>query len=175
MLQLTEKLDHCHQAPLDELHLPFELRKRGRLRATTLSGREVGLFLNRGQVLITGDMLKATTGELIRVVSAPETVVTVPCSNDLVFARVCYHLGNRHVPLQIGAGWLRLQPDHVLEAMIQRFGLHPIREEAPFEPENGAYSEHASTGHAHSRMPPHTHSFEHGRPEAHAQTDSQSE
>ena len=153
MLQLTEKLDHCHEEAMDELCLPFESRKRGRLRATTSGGVEVGLFLSRGQVLSTGDILRASSGELIRITSAPENVVTVPCSDALVFARVCYHLGNRHVPLQIGPGWLRLQPDHVLEALVERFGLRPIHEEAPFEPENGAYHDHRGQDHGHA----HTH------------------
>lgn len=150
MLQLTEKLDHCHEAALDELCLPFDLRKRGRMRAKTVGGREVGLFLSRGQVLVTGDILKASSGELIRVTSAPEPVVTALCGDDLIFAKVCYHLGNRHVPLQIGPRWLRLQPDHVLEALIERFGLQLVREEAPFEPENGAYHDHGGQDHGHA-------------------------
>ncbi|MAL97636.1 MAG: urease accessory protein UreE [Alteromonadaceae bacterium] len=167
MLQLTERLEHwqnkdAHE-PIDELCLPFELRKRGRLRAKTQSGREVGLFLNRGQVLVTGDLLRAASGELIRVVSAPETVVTALAGDPLQFAKVCYHLGNRHVPLQIGPQWLRLQPDHVLEALIERFGLKLVREEAPFEPENGAYGGQGHSGqhsHSHSHAGAHSHSHE---------------
>lgn len=151
MLQLTERLEHGHEDALDELCLTFDMRKRGRLRATTTGGREVGLFLSRGQVLATGDILKASTGELIRVTSAPEPVITALCSDEITFAKVCYHLGNRHVPLQIGPRWLRLQPDHVLEALIQRFGMPLLRENAPFEPENGAYS--SVGGHNHGDNP----------------------
>lgn len=146
MLELIEKLDHCQEPHFDELCLPFELRKRGRLRATTTAGRDVGLFLERGKVLVTGDLLRARSGEVVRVKSAAEDVVTAFCDDDLTFARICYHLGNRHVPLQIGPGWVRFQPDHVLEDLVRRYGLCIKRGQVPFEPEQGAYHEHGAQG-----------------------------
>lgn len=155
MLELIEKLDPeqaTTAAHLDTLVLPYDLRKRGRLKAVTAGGREVGLFLERGKVLASGDRLRARSGEIIGICSAPEPVITATAADDLTFARICYHLGNRHVPLQIGTRWLRLQPDHVLEALIRSYGLEVIAEEAPFEPENGAYGEHG--GHRHGDLDP---------------------
>ncbi|WP_097458717.1 urease accessory protein UreE [Mangrovitalea sediminis] len=149
MLELIEKLDHSHEAPADDLRLPFDLRKRGRFKALTEGGRDVGLFLERGKVLVSGDLIRARSGEIIRIISAPEDVVTAYCpagAGDLTFARICYHLGNRHVPLQIGPGWVRFQPDHVLEELVTRYGLQVERELAPFEPEQGAYHEHSAHG-----------------------------
>ena len=144
MLELIEKLDHYHESHVDELLLPFEQRKRGRLRATTTGGLDVGVFLERGKVLVTGDLLRARSGEIVRIKSAPEEVITAFCDDELTFARICYHLGNRHVPLQIGPRWVRFQPDHVLEDLVQRYGLRIEREQAPFEPEQGAYHEHGA-------------------------------
>lgn len=149
MLKVTAKLPAAEQPAVDdELILTWDERKRGRLRATTVSGRDIGLFLERGKVLRTGELLRAETGEVIRVISAREPVTTASCADPLTFARICYHLGNRHVPLQIGNGWVRFQPDYVLEDLVRLYGLEVVQEEAPFEPENGAYGEH-SHGHHH--------------------------
>lgn len=149
MLKVTTKLPAAEQPAVDdELVLTWDERKRGRLRTTTVSGKDIGLFLERGKVLQTGELLQAETGEIIRVISAHEPVTTASCSDPLTFARICYHLGNRHVPLQIGEGWVRFQPDYVLEDLVRLYGLTVIHEDAPFEPENGAYGEH-SHGHHH--------------------------
>ncbi|MFC6671795.1 urease accessory protein UreE [Marinobacterium aestuariivivens] len=119
---------------------------KSRLRAELTDGREVGLFLPRGLVLRHGDLLGSDEGLVVRIESAPESVSTVRSSDALLLARACYHLGNRHVPLQVEAGWIRYLHDHVLDDMVRGLGLEVTSEEAPFEPEAGAYQ---SGGHGH--------------------------
>ena len=119
------------------------------------SGEEAGLFLERGSVLRHGDLLLADDGRVVEIQAAPETVSTVYTDNGLVLARAAYHLGNRHVALQVGPGWLRYVHDHVLDDMLRGFGLAVIVEQAPFEPEGGAY---VAAPHSHA----HTHAHSHG-------------
>ena len=121
------------------LTLPFELRQKSRLRTRLDSGQDVGLFLPRGTVLRHGDRLRTTGGLVVEVQAAPETVSTARTADSLQLARASYHLGNRHVALQLGAGWLRYRHDHVLDEMVQALGLEVVCEQAPFEPEAGAY------------------------------------
>ena len=128
------------------LTLSLEQRVKSRQRVTLDNGCEAGLFLPRGSVLQQGDRLQAESGEIIEIVAAKEQVSTVQISDPLLMARACYHLGNRHVPLQISAGFVRYQHDHVLDDMLRRMGLHINVEQAPFEPEAGAYGGHQ---HAH--------------------------
>jgi urease accessory protein len=137
-------------APELRLVLPFGERSKSRLRAVLDNGEEAGLFLERGSVLRNGDLLLADDGRVVEVQAAPETVSTVHTENVLMLARASYHLGNRHVPLQIGPGWLRYVHDHVLDDMLRGFGLEVTVEKAPFEPEGGAYVAAASHTHAHS-------------------------
>jgi urease accessory protein len=129
------------------LTLPLESRIKSRLRVTLDDGREAGLFLPRGSSLRDGDCLLAEDGTAVRVRAAPETVSEVRCEDPLQLARACYHLGNRHVPLQIAPGLLRYQHDHVLDDMVRGLGLSVTVCQAPFEPEPGAYGGH---GHAHN-------------------------
>src|SRR3954462_5953805 len=133
----------------EKLVLPFELRQKSRLRARLASGLEVGLFLERGVVLRGGDLLLADDGTVIEVVAALETVSTLRDSDATRLARAGYHLGNRHVPVEIGSGWLRYGHDHVLDDMVRGLGLSVVVEEAPFEPEAGAYGHSHSPGHSH--------------------------
>ena len=128
--------------------LPFNERSKSRLRAVLDNGEEAGLFLERGSILRHGDLLLADDGRVVEVQAATETVSTVRTDNGLLLARACYHLGNRHVALQIGPGWLRYAHDHVLDDMLRGFGLRITVEQAPFEPEGGAYVA-ASHSHAH--------------------------
>lgn len=133
-------------AASEQLVLPFELRQRSRLRATTVSGTELALLLPRGTVLRDGDRLRAVNGLIVEVQSAPEAVTTARSDDATLFARACYHLGNRHVPLQVGPGWLRYLADHVLDQMVTELGLAAVHEQAAFEPEAGAYHRHGHTG-----------------------------
>jgi len=146
-LKLDRSIDHPRAADLT-LVLPFGERSKSRLRATLDNGEEAGLFLERGSVLRHGDLLLADDGRVIAVEAASETVSTVHTDDAVMLARASYHLGNRHVALQIGSGWLRYQHDHVLDDMLRGFGLDVRVDEAPFEPEGGAYVA-ASHSHAH--------------------------
>jgi urease accessory protein len=140
-----------------ELVLPFERRQKARQRARTAAGHEVGIQLPRGTVLRGGDRLRAADGTLLAIVAAPEAVSTVASDDLRELARVAYHLGNRHVALQIGAGWVRYLRDHVLDAMVEQLGLQVRHDTEPFEPEAGAYGSHAHAHHAHGTLGPHTH------------------
>lgn len=131
------------------LSLPIDQRVKSRLKVTLDDGREAGLFLPRGQILRGGDLLQSTDGLVIRVAAASETVSTVHSDNPHALARICYHLGNRHVPLQISGTWVRYQHDHVLDSMVAGLGLSVKVEQAPFEPEAGAYQRTAHNDHHH--------------------------
>lgn len=139
-LQIVERLHEALPAETT-LTLPFELRQKSRLRTWLDNGADVGLFLPRGTVLRHGDRLRTTTGLVVEVCAAPERVSTARTDDSLLLARTAYHLGNRHVPLQIDVGWLRYLHDHVLDRMVRELGLDVICEQAPFEPEAGAHDE----------------------------------
>jgi len=122
----------------DRLILPFDQRRKSRLRVRLESGREAALMLERGSILRGGERLRMHA-EIILVIAAEEPVLHVSAGNARELARAAYHLGNRHVPLQIGAGWLRLEQDHVLRDMLLGLGAQVLEMLAPFEPEAGAY------------------------------------
>ena len=122
-----------------KLVLPFDLRQKSRLRARLDNGEEVALILPRGRVLRGGDRVTAADGRELEIVAAPEKLLHIESE---ALARVAYHLGNRHVPLEIGPGFVRIAEDHVLEEMVRRLGARVSHVEAPFEPEAGAYGDH---------------------------------
>jgi urease accessory protein len=134
------------RAASDRLVLPFELRSRSRFRAQLEAGEPVGVQLPRGQILRGGDQLLAPDGRVIDIAAANEAVSTVRGDDSAQLMRAAYHLGNRHVPLQIGADWIRYGHDHVLDDMVRGLGLLVYLEYAPFEPEAGAYHPHLSSG-----------------------------
>ena len=148
MLTITEKLD-TPAKPSASLTLPFEKRQKSRLRVSLDDDQEVAVILERGSVMRHGELLRADNGLIVEIRAANEEVAVVSTENSFLFARACYHLGNRHVPLQIGKGWLRIQRDHVLEEMVQSLGLFVKHECTPFEPESGAYSGHSNHSHSH--------------------------
>ena len=154
MLELTRRVDRGEARTT--LTLPLEKRVRSRLRVTLDDGTEAGVFLPRGQVLHEGDLLAAADGTIVRVRAAAEPVSEVRCDDPLLLARACYHLGNRHMPLQIGVGLLRYGHDHVLDEMLRGLGLSPVLVQAPFEPEPGAYGGSADgQGHHHAHAHDH--------------------
>ncbi len=125
------------------LALVAEERTRSRHRFMTLEGEEINLQLQRGTVLKEGDILADENNQAIAVVIAkPEPVLTVTAAHPLDFLRVAYHLGNRHISLEITESYLRLSPDSVLEDMVLQLGLTVIKETQPFQPESGAYHHH---------------------------------
>ena len=124
------------------LRLPFEMRRRSRQRATLESGEEVAVILARGEVLRGGDRVVAGDGRIIEVVAEAESVMHVECADPEALARIAYHLGNRHVAVQVGAGWLRFVADAVLAKMVEGLGARVATLQAAFEPEPGAYAPH---------------------------------
>ena len=144
MLELTQFAGQGAETS-DTLTLPFELRQKSRLRARLASGEEVGLMLARGTVMRGGDVVRTIDGRDVEIVAAKEKLLHIESGQ---LARVAYHLGNRHVPVQVGEGFLRIAEDHVLEALARKLGARVSRIEAPFEPEAGAYGEHQ---HHHAR------------------------
>lgn len=135
------------QPATDSVALSYDARKRSRLRLTLASGREAGIFLERGEHLQGGDRLITDDGAaVVEIVAAPEKLIEAIADGPLLFARAAYHLGNRHVPVQVGEGWLRLAEDSVLHAMLDQLGVSVQALDAPFQPESGAYG----GGHHHS-------------------------
>ncbi|MGR2737288.1 urease accessory protein UreE [Billgrantia sp. Q4P2] len=170
MLKLIERLGPIEASQAtDTLTLPYELRIRGRLKAMSDAGRELGLFLERGPVLRDGEGLRAESGEIVRIRAAVEPVVTARVAAGLPLARLAYHLGNRHVQLALGederGGYVRFPPDHVLEELAELLGAILERHEAPFDPEPGAYNQ---LGHAHAHSHGHHHDPEHSHEHEHS-------
>ncbi len=156
--KLADYLDQPNHQNTFESTLTFDDRQKSRHRATTRDGTVFGWFIERGHVLKEGDLLECQSGEIIKILSAPEQVSTVSAQISshnpaLDLTRAAYHLGNRHVPLQIAPDFLRYQHDHVLDDMVRGLGLNVTTEPAPFEPEPGAYA----GGHQHN----HGHHHEH--------------
>ena len=131
--------------------LTFDQRTRSRQKVELDNGETGGLFLPRGTVLQQGQRIAAESGEVVEIRADVEAVSTVRVSDPLLMARACYHLGNRHVALQITDGLIRYQHDHVLDEMVRGMGLAVDFERAPFEPEAGAY---AARAHGHSQHEP---------------------
>ena len=158
MLKFEEKTISS-KAPDTTLTLVKDQREKSRLKVELDNGQEAGLFFTKGTTFQDGDLIISDDGKLlVEIKASPETVSTVYCDNPLQLARACYHLGNRHVPLQIGEGFARYQHDHVLDDMVRGLGLVVISEQAPFEPESGAYS---GGGHSHGNSHSHSHDHSH--------------
>lgn len=143
---LIEALYDGPEPASERLELDFNYRTKSRLRARLASDEEVGLFLPRGTVLRGGQKLMARDGRVVEVVAAPENLIEVRCSDPFELARAAYHLGNRHVAVELGDGYLRIRADHVLEGMLIGLGASVLPVRAPFEPEAGAYA----PGHQHA-------------------------
>lgn len=149
MLEIRAKLKAARAAYAlkvgGRLVLSFDERTKSRLRTQLESGEEVALNLPRGEVLRGGDLVTASDGRIIEVVARAEKLLHIETGE---LARIAYHLGNRHVPVQIGDGFLRIAEDHVLEDLVRKLGAKVSHVEAAFEPEAGAYA----GGHRHDEM-----------------------
>jgi urease accessory protein len=156
MLKVSTLLCHADQPPSDTLTLPFELRQKSRLVAALESGREIALVLPRGHVLRGGALLQAEDGRVIAVRAADEELSVVRTGDAAALVRAAYHLGNRHVALQIEDGALSYLHDHVLDDMLRGLGLEPRVERRAFEPEAGAYGR-AGQHHEHGQEHDHHH------------------
>jgi urease accessory protein len=127
------------------LTMRFEDRRRSRMRAKLDDGREAALLLPRGTVLRDGDRLcDPVANEVVTVRAAAQTLSMARAADCLLLARAAYHLGNRHVPVQLGSGWIAYEHDHVLDHMVDELGLVVDTHVAPFEPEGGGYRHGAS-------------------------------
>ena len=150
------------------VELDWDVRQKSRFDATDSTGRSLGVFLPRGTVVRGGDVLVAEDGSMIRVQAAPQPVLVItPCAEhgspfDLV--RAAYHLGNRHVQIELQPDHLKIEPDHVLADMLHAMHLTVKETAAAFEPEGGAYS---SGGHGHSHDHGHAH-HDHDHSHVHA-------
>ncbi|EJH1531680.1 urease accessory protein UreE [Escherichia coli] len=154
MLYLTWRVETPAQTTAS-VTLPVDMRVKSRIKVTLNDGRQAGLLLPRGLLLRDGDILSNENGdEFIKVIAADEAVSVVRCADPFMLAKACWHLGNRHVPLQIMPGELRYHHDHVLDDMLRQFGLDVDFAHLPFEPEAGAY---ASKSHAHNHDQEHSH------------------
>jgi urease accessory protein len=147
MLEIRSRAKQTDAVPGGELELPFEQRQKTRFHAKLASGEAVAVVLPRGEVLRGGDLVSASDGRVIAIVAEPENLLHVECSSASELARVAYHLGNRHVAVQVGAGFLRIAADHVLENMLRQLGAKVSPISAPFEPEAGAYAGVREHGH----------------------------
>ncbi|MCG7896283.1 MAG: urease accessory protein UreE [Candidatus Thiodiazotropha taylori] len=145
MIKLTRKIDQAEQVETT-LTLPLQSRIKSRLRVTLDDGRDAGLLLPRGTTLKEGDLLATDSGMVIRIKAADETLSIVESDDTHLLSRACYHLGNRHVSIQIEAGRISYPHDHVLDEMLAGLGLKVAIAEAPFEPEPGAYGGSADQG-----------------------------
>ena len=155
MIRLVRKTS----VPLDvesRVFLTWEQRTRSRLRVQLDDGRTAGILLPRGTTLRDGDGLESEEGFLVGVRAASETLSRVESADTLLLARACYHLGNRHVALQIEPERLSYLHDHVIDDLVRGLGLSILIMSAPFEPEPGAYGG-SPPGHQHDGTRHHDH------------------
>jgi urease accessory protein len=149
------------------LVLDWDARQKSRFFADTTDGQRVGVFLPRGTVLRGGDVLVCLCGTLVAVIAAPQPVLRItPCSDPahahgespaFALMRAAYHLGNRHVPIELQPDHLKMEPDHVLADMLRAMHLNVAEVNEPFEPEGGAYGPHGQKHHGNSHSDPHEH------------------
>lgn len=151
--------------------LDWDVRQKSRFDATDSQGRSLGIFLPRGTVVRGGDVLVAEDGSLILVKAAPQAVLRITAcaqhGSPFDLTRAAYHLGNRHVPIELQADHLKIEPDHVLADMLRAMHMTVVLVDEPFEPENGAYGEHGGHGHGHVNTHGHEHSHDHGHAHSH--------
>lgn len=150
------------------LELDWDVRQKSRFDATDSQGRKLGVFLPRGTLVRGGDVLLAEDGSMLRVIAAPQPVLRITAcpshGSPFDLTRAAYHLGNRHVPIELKPDHLKIEPDHVLADMLRAMHLIVNAVEEAFEPEGGAYS---SGGHGHGHDHGHSHD-NHGHGHSHA-------
>ena len=149
------------------VELDWDVRQKSRFDATDSQGRQIGVFLPRGTAVRGGDVLVAEDGSLVRVIAAPQPVLRIThCTahgTPFDLTRAAYHLGNRHVPIELKPDHLKIEPDHVLADMLRSMHLIVVAVDEAFEPEGGAYGSHGG-GHGHD----HAHGHDHGHNHDHS-------
>ena len=155
------------------VELDWDVRQKSRFDATDSQGRALGVFLPRGTLVRGGDVLVAEDGSMVVVVAAPQPVMVVRTCPDhgapFDLLRAAYHLGNRHVQLELKPDHLKLEPDHVLADMLRQMHLIVTDASEAFEPEGGAYAA-GGHAHAHGATQGHDHAHDHGHAHAPAPT-----
>jgi urease accessory protein len=150
------------------VELDWDIRQKSRFDCTDSRGRQLGVFLPRGTVVRGGDVLVAEDGSLVKVIAAPQPVLVITHCNEhgtpFDLTRAAYHLGNRHVPIELKPDHLKIEPDHVLADMLRAMHLIVNETSAAFEPEGGAYASHDSHLHA---AHAHGHDHDHGHGDGH--------
>jgi urease accessory protein len=138
---------------VDTVRLDYDARHRRRILLATEAGRDLLLDLPHAVRLKEGDGLGLDEGGVVLVAARPESLLEIRAHAESDLARIAWHLGNRHLPVQILGDRLRIRADHVIEAMVRLLGGHVAAVAAPFDPESGAYAggglPHAP-GHAHA-------------------------
>ena len=147
--------------------LDWDVRQKSRFDATDNTGRSFGVFLPRGTLVRGGDVLVLEDGALVRVQAAPQEVLRITAceqhGSPFDLTRAAYHLGNRHVPIELQPDHLKIEPDHVLADMLRAMHMTVVQVQEAFEPEGGAYGGHGhGHGHGHSHGHSHEHSHSHG-------------
>ncbi len=147
------------------VELDWDVRQKSRFDTTDSAGRHLGVFLPRGTLLRGGDVLVAEDGSMVKVLAAPQAVLRITAckthGSPFDLTRAAYHLGNRHVPIELKPDHLKIEPDHVLADMLRAMHLDVVAVDEAFEPEGGAYStgghgghgEHAGHSHSHAHEP----------------------
>ena len=139
--------------------LTFDARCKSRLLLRLADGEHAALIVERGKVLRNGERVRIEDGREVEIVAADEPLLEAVGDDPLLIARAAYHLGNRHVAVQLMPDRLRFLADHVLGEMVARLGLAVTPLVAPFEPEGGAYGHHHAHGSERPASPPKIHSF----------------
>ena len=145
--------------------LDWDVRQKSRFDATDSNGRAFGVFLSRGTLVRGGDVLVLEDGSLVRVQAAPQEVLRITAcaqhGSPFDLTRAAYHLGNRHVPIELKPDHLKIEPDHVLADMLRAMHMTVVTVQEAFEPEGGAYSSQRHSHGAHSHGDHHAHNHEH--------------
>ena len=181
MIQVSKLLPQGHGlAPVllkraSTVELDWDVRQKSRFAATDSAGRELGIFLPRGTLVRGGDVLVAEDGSMVRVIAALQPVLVIThCKNHgtpFDLTRAAYHLGNRHVPIELQPDHLKIEPDHVLADMLRAMHLIVTEQNLAFEPEGGAYAAghggHSHGEHGHGKGHDHHHGHDHGHSHEH--------
>ncbi len=153
------------------VELDWDVRQKSRFATTDSAGRELGIFLPRGTLVRGGDVLVAEDGSMVRVIAAPQPVLVIThCKNHgtpFDLTRAAYHLGNRHVPIELQPDHIKIEPDHVLADMLRAMHLIVTEQNLAFEPEGGAYAAGHGGGHGHDHGHSHDHAHSHEHPHSH--------
>ena len=143
----------------DTVHLSFDARCKSRLLLRLDGGEQAALVVDRGRLLRGGDRVRTLDGREVLIIAAEESLLEARSDDAVAIARAAFHLGNRHVAVQVMSNSLRFLNDHVLEEMVRGLGLDVTAVRAPFEPEGGAYGHHHAHGSQLPLIQPKIHEF----------------